>query len=224
MPWSRSVQRVGRPPASRSSEKRAIACVFAGKRHRQAGEGDREADRDAAGRAAGARPASRDDAGRDLQADRLASAPRRTRARLHAGGSAGLDRQLHPPDRRAPLARHEAARRTSPSPFVPKGPPRAPAPLARPSTHLRGGGGRNHRLRIMFATAEVVQQHGVEAATGAADHGSWRKSTAGLLTGCSPTSRAAFSAIHELGLQQLIARAAARRTSQEQAGPSGSGR
>jgi len=66
----------------------------------------------------------------------------------------------------------------------------------------------NHRLRIMFATAEVVQQHGVEAATVQQITG-LAKVDGRAFYRLFADKQAAFSAIHELGLQQLIARAAA---------------
>jgi AcrR family transcriptional regulator len=97
----------------------------------------------------------------------------------------------------------------SPSPYLPPGAPRAPAPLGpgRPRISEEAVA-ENQRLRIMFATAEVVQLHGVEAAT-VQQITRLAKVDGRVFYRLFADKQAAFSAIHELGFQYLMASAAA---------------
>jgi AcrR family transcriptional regulator len=97
----------------------------------------------------------------------------------------------------------------APSPYLPATAPRAPAPLGpgRPRMSEEAVA-ENHRLRIMFATAEVVQQHGVEAST-VQQITRLAKVDGRVFYRLFADKQAAFSAIHELGFQYLMASAAA---------------
>jgi AcrR family transcriptional regulator len=92
-----------------------------------------------------------------------------------------------------------------PSPFLGGTPLRAPPPL--PPGRPRIGEeavAENHRLRIMFATAELVQQQGYTATTIAEI--TKRAGVDGrVFYRLFADKQDAFSAIHELGFQQLMA-------------------
>jgi AcrR family transcriptional regulator len=96
-----------------------------------------------------------------------------------------------------------------PSPHVPEGQPRAPSPLGpgRPRISEEEMA-ENHRLRIMFATAEVVQQHGYDAST-VMQITRLAKVDGRVFYRLFADKQEAFSAIHELGFQYLMASASA---------------
>jgi len=93
----------------------------------------------------------------------------------------------------------------APSPFVAKTPLRAPPPL--PPGRPRIGEeavAENHRQRIMFATAQLVQQQGYTATT-IAEITKLAGVDGRVFYRLFTDKQDAFSAIHELGFQALMA-------------------
>jgi AcrR family transcriptional regulator len=95
-----------------------------------------------------------------------------------------------------------------PSPFLPATPLRPPAPLppGRPRISEEEVA-ENHRQRIMFATAQVVQERGYNATT-IAEIARLAKVDARVFYRLFADKQEAFSAIHELGFQYLMAASA----------------
>ncbi len=100
------------------------------------------------------------------------------------------------------------AREPDRSPYLPPISLRAPPPLGQGRPRLsREEIAENHRQRIMFATSQVVQEHGYTAAT-VAEIASAADVDTRVFYRHFADKQEAFSAIHELGFQYLLAASA----------------
>ncbi len=94
------------------------------------------------------------------------------------------------------------------SPYLPPTALRAPPPLGPGRPRLsREETAENHRLRIMFATSQVVQEHGYTAAT-VGEIADVADVDTRVFYRHFADKQEAFSAIHELGFQYLLAASA----------------